>query len=112
MAIAIGHEWSQPLDLGASLEDGLVSPGQIVEMRDHMIDAFLDRERLEHVAAHEVGEIADRLHRHGLQKEFERLFALDAKAAAERSAIGREAVVDFYARHSSQALSQRVDVTT
>lgn len=48
--------------------------------------------KVEHVVAHEVGEVADRLHRHGLVEELERLLVVDAEAAAEPGGVGREAV--------------------
>ena len=42
-----------------------------------------DGERLEHVLAHEVGQVAHRLHGDGLVEQLERLLVLDAEAPAE-----------------------------
>jgi len=62
------------------------------------------------VLAHEVGEVADRLHRHGLMEQVERLLGLDAEPATERAAVGREGVEDFNALHHPQPFLERVDV--
>ena len=106
MAVAIGHDRHQPLDLRARLEHGLVRARQVLEVRDHVLDAVLDRERLQHVGANEVGQVADGLHRHGLVEQVERLLAVDAEAAAEGSAIGRERVEELDVRHLAQAFAQ------
>jgi hypothetical protein len=68
-------------------------------------DARLDIERLEHVAAHEVGQVADRFHRHRLVEEIERLLVVDAEAAAEPGAVGRKAVEDLAPRRRSRLRS-------
>jgi hypothetical protein len=39
MAVAIGDDWGEPLDLIARLHDLAVRPRQIVEMADHLLDA-------------------------------------------------------------------------
>ena len=50
-------------------------------------------ERFEHVLAHEVGEVADGLHRHGLVEQLQRLLGFDAEPAAEIPAVLGETVV-------------------
>ena len=78
--------------------------------RDHVPDAVLHRERLQHVAAHEIGEVADGLHGDGLVEQVQRLLAVDAEAAAEGGAVGREVVEQLHLRQLAQTLAQRVDV--
>lgn len=51
--------------------------------------------RLEHVVAHEVVEVAHRLHRHGLVEELHRLLGLDAEEAAHGAAVLREMVAQL-----------------
>ena len=50
-------------------------------------------ERLEHVRADEVVEVADRLHRHGLVEQVHRLLRLDAEPAPEVAAVLGEVIV-------------------
>ena len=49
--------------------------------------------RLEHMAAYKIGEVAHRLHRHGLVKQLQRLLVFNAKAAAKPSRVGGETLV-------------------
>jgi hypothetical protein len=80
---------------------------QVIEVADQRLDAAAHVEGLQHVAAHEVGEVAHRLHRHRLVEQLQRLLVLDAEAAAEPGAIGREAVEQLAAR-TAQLLAQAV----
>ena len=70
--------------------------------------AFAGVERLEHVLADEVGQVADRLHRDGLVEQLHRLLGLDAEAAAEVLAVLGEPVVDPDPVARPQPLAQRV----
>jgi len=84
---------------------------KIVEMRDQCADPRSDVERLQHVAAYEIREIAHRLHRNGLMEQLQRLFVVDAEAAPEPSAVFRKTILDVGARRS-QLLAQQPDVGT
>ena len=48
--------------------------------------------RLQHVVAHKIRQVADRLHRNSLVKQLQRLFTLNAKTAAEVRAVGWKTV--------------------
>ena len=52
-------------------------------MIDHLADTLFDIERLKHVGAHELGEVADLLHRNGLMEQVERLFVFDSEQPAK-----------------------------
>src|SRR5262249_22487208 len=92
VGIAIGDDGREPLDLLARLEHGLVRARQIFKVRDHVLNAILDQEWLQHMGAYEVGEVADRLHGNGLLEAVERLLAVDAEAAAKRGAVRGKAL--------------------
>ena len=109
VAVAVLHQRGEQRHLALRLEHGLVGAVEVVEVADEGLDARADLEGLEHVVAHEVGEIADRLHRHGLMEELERLVVVDAEAAAEPGRVGREAVLHVRAR-AAQAPAQLGDV--
>ena len=109
VAVAVFDQRGEQRHLALGLEHRLVGAVEVVEVADEGLDARADLEGLEHVVAHEVGEVADRLHRHGLVEELERLLVVDAEAAAEPGGVGREAVEDLGAR-AAQALAQLGDV--
>src|SRR5690606_6881433 len=67
------NERVEHCDLIARAKDCIVRPVQILEVADERANAILGIVALEHVMAHEFGEIADRLHRDGLIEELERL---------------------------------------
>ena len=113
MAVEIGHQWREQLDLALGLEHRLVGPVQVVEVPDQRRDARSHLERLQHVAAHEVGQVAHGLERHGLMEQLQRLLVLDAEAAPEPGAVGWEAVEHFHVAAGAaraQPLAQGRDV--
>ena len=112
MPIAIGDDGREPLDLITRFHDLAVRARQIIEMANHILDADVDRKRLQHVTAHETGKVADRLHRDGLQKQIDRLLSGNAEATTKVGAIGRVALVDFGARLFPQTLPERADIPT
>ena len=63
------------------------------------------------MTAHEVGQVADRLHRYRLVEQLKRLIVVDAKAPAKPCRIRREAIVQFGAQ-PAQFLAQLGDVRT
>ncbi len=83
-------QWCQQLNLSLGLEHRLMGAVQIVEVADQGLDAAAHIKRLQHVAAHEVGEVAHRLHRDRLVEQLQRLLVLDAKAATEPGASKAE----------------------
>ena len=109
MAPAIGHERGEVLDLPPCPEHRFVGAAQVVEVLDERRDPGRHVERLQHVAAHELGEIAHRLHRDGLMEQVERLLVVDPEAAAEPRAVRREGVPDLDPG-AAQPLAQAVDV--
>ena len=109
MAVAIGDERRQQLDLALRLEHRFVRAVQVIEVADQCRDAWHHIERLQHVTAYKVGQITDRLHRHGLVKQFERLLVFDSEAAAKPGAIRRKAIKQLSAG-STKLFSQRGDV--
>ncbi|KFB71134.1 MAG: hypothetical protein AW09_003748 [Candidatus Accumulibacter phosphatis] len=109
MLLAVGDQRREQRHLSFGLEDGLMRAIQVVEMADQRRDPGLDIERFEHVAANEVGQITDRLHRHRLMKQIQRLFVVDAETTPEPGAVRRKTVEHLAAR-SPQPLAQRCDV--
>ena len=67
--------------------------GEVFEVLDQRVDVDPGIEWLEHVAADEVVEVVDRLHRHGLVEQLHGLFGLDAEATSEVLAVVGEGVV-------------------
>ena len=59
MAKAIPHQRSQQLDLALGLEYRLVGAVEVIEVAEQCLDAAPHVERFEHVAAHEIGQIAN-----------------------------------------------------
>ncbi len=111
VAVAVGHQRYEQLHLALGLEHRLVGTVQVVEVRDERTDARRDVKGFQHVAAHEVGEVAHRFHRHRLMEQFQRLFVVDAAAAPKPRAVLREAVLEFRAQ-AAQSLAQLCDVRT
>ena len=109
VVLAIGHERVEVLDLAPRPEHRLVGAAQVVEVLDEGRDPGRDVEGLQHVAAHELGEVAHRLHGDGLMEEIERLVVLDPEAAPEPCTIGREGPPHLHPC-PAQALAQLVDV--
>ena len=109
VALAIGDERGEELDLAPRTEHRFVGSAQVVEMLDEGRNPGRHVERLQHVAAHELGEVPHRLHGDGLMEEIERLLVLDSEAAPEPCAIGREGSEDLHPG-AAQALAQPVDV--
>jgi hypothetical protein len=109
MLVAVGDQRREQCHLPLGLEYRFVGAVEVVEVTDQRGNAWLDIEGLEHVAAHEVGQVADRFHRHRLVEEIERLLVVDAEATAEPGAVGREAVEDLAPR-PPQPLAQAGDV--
>ena len=110
MAGAVGDERREQLDPALRLQHRFVGATQVVEMVDQGCDPRRHVERLQHVAAHELGEIAHRLHRDRLMEEIERLLVVDAEAPAEPGAVGREAAEQRNVRRAAQALAKLRDV--
>ena len=109
IALAVGDQRLQQRHLRLSLQHRPVGAVQVVEVRDQRRQARSHVEGFEHVAAHEVGQVAHRLHRHRLVEQLQRLLVVDAEVAAQQRAVGREAVFDHHAA-SAQALAQLDDV--
>jgi hypothetical protein len=103
-------EGAEAPDLVLGAQDRLVGAVEVVEVMQQRLDARRDVERLQHVFAHEVRQIADRFHRHRLMKQIERLLVLDAEPPPERRRVGRETVEDLDVPQAPQALAQRGDV--
>jgi hypothetical protein len=82
MPLAVGHQRREHGYLALGLQYRLVGAVEVVEVANQRGDARRHVERLEHVATHEVGEVADRLHRHRLVEEVERLLVVDGRSAA------------------------------
>ena len=92
------------------LQHGLVRVIQIFEVSHERVDSAVHVNSFEHVLTNEVGEIADRLHRHRLVKQVESLLSLDAKSSPKCSAVGGKRIVYLDARHRSQVLLQCIEV--
>ena len=108
--VAIGHQRRQESHLLLGLQYQFVRAIQILIVPDQRLNALLDGRGFQHVLAHEIGQVAHRLHGDGLVEEIHRLFVLDAEAVAVGRAVGREGLEQFHLRHGAQALAQRVDV--
>ena len=84
-------------------------PVQVIKVADQGLYAAAHIEGLQHVAAHEVREVAHRLHRDGLVEQFQCLLVLDAETTAKPGPIGRKAVEQLAAA-AAQFLAQGGDV--
>ena len=91
--LAIGHQRLEPRHLGLRFQHRLMGAVQVVKVGDQLLQARCHIERLQHVAAHKIGQIAHRFQRHGLVEQFQRLVVLDAEVAAEQRPVRRERVL-------------------
>ena len=66
VAIAIGDERCQHRRLALGPQHRFVGAIEIVKVVEQPLDAITGVAGIEHVVAHELGEVADRLHRDGL----------------------------------------------
>ena len=111
MARAVGHQRREQLHLALGLEHRFVCTVQVVEMADQRGDAWLHIERLKHMAADKIGQVAHRLHRHRLVKQIQRLLVLDTKAAAKPGTIQRKGIEYFgFDPGTAQLLSECCDI--
>ena len=111
VTLTIRHQRCEQLDLTFGFHHRLVSPGQVVEMRYQRHDTRHHIEGFQHVIAHKIGQVADRLHRYGLVEQLQRLIVIDTEATAEPRAIPGETVFDLRP-HRAQFLAQLGDVGT
>ena len=88
---------SQELELVLGVDHSFVCLGEVVEVADEIVDPGLHVERFEHVAANEVVEVVDRLHRHCLMEEIQCLFGVDPESPAEGLPVVGKAVEDRHA---------------
>ena len=109
MTIAVGDQRSKQFNLLLCLKYRLVGTIEIIKMTDQRIDTWRDVEGFEHMVAHKLGQIAHGLHRHGLLKQIQCLFVVDAEAAAKPGTIGRKAV-EHINTIAAQTLAQRGDL--
>ena len=70
-----------------------MGPSEVFEVLHESVDVCLGIEGLEHVAAYEVVEVVNRLHRHGLVEQLHSLFGLDAEPTSEVLAVVGKGVV-------------------
>ncbi len=90
---ALGDGCEQP-DLVLGPEDGVVGLFQVVEVVDEVADPGLDVVFLEHVGAHEVGDVLHLLHGHRAVEQLHGLVAADAELPLERRRVGLEGFMD------------------
>lgn len=93
MGVEFLQQRAEQGELGLGALDRFVCLGEVIEVGDDVGDGPGGVERLEHVLADEVRQVADRLHRHGLVKQLHGLLGLDAEASAEVPAVLGEAIV-------------------
>ncbi len=93
MHLDVGNQRLEELELGTCALYRVVGPGQVVEVVDQIGDLGTSIERLEHVAADEIVQIVDRLHRHGLVEELHGLLGFDAEVPSEVSAVLGKGIV-------------------
>ena len=89
------HDGLERFELLSRSLDGVVSLGQVVEVGDDVAHALGRVARFEHVVAHEVVEVADRLHRDGLVEQLECLLRSDSEQATQRGCVLGEFVEDL-----------------
>jgi hypothetical protein len=94
-AVSVVHQRCEKRHLSLGFEHRLVGAVKVVEMANQSLDTGAHIEGLQHVVAHEVSEVAHRLHRHRLVKQLQGLLVLDAKAPTEPRRIRRVAVEQF-----------------
>ena len=109
VATPVLDQGCQQLNLSFGLEHRLMGAVQVVKVADQGLDAAAHIKRLQHVAAHEVGEVAHRFHRNRLVKQLQCLLVLNTETTTEPGAVWREAVEELTAR-GAQFLAQGGDV--
>ena len=95
VAATVGNQGVEQVKLLLGFEDGLVGTVEVVEVADQGLQARGDLEGLEHMAAHEVGQVAHRLHGDRLVEQLQRLIVFNAEASTEPRRIGRKTVVQL-----------------
>jgi hypothetical protein len=87
VAVGCRDERLQGLELVLRPPDGGVGLGEILEVTDNRLHPLGGVGRLEHVVADELGEVADRLHRHRLVEQVQGLFRTDAQQLAHPAGV-------------------------
>ena len=90
--VAIGHQRGEQFKLVLGLEHRSMGTVQVVKMCNQVINTRLDIEGLQHVVAHKIGQVTNRLHRHRLVKQLQRLIAVNAKPAAKLGTVSLESI--------------------
>ncbi|WP_406046523.1 hypothetical protein OG799_04230 [Micromonospora sp. NBC_00898] len=85
----------EPGDLFSGAKDRVMSSVEVVEVVDELADHRCGVEGFEHVAADEVVEVADCLHRYGLVEQVHCLLGGDAESPAEVLAVLGEVIGDL-----------------
>ena len=98
VTVAISHQRPQHLYLPLRFKDGFVRTVEIFEMLDKGVNARLNIERFEHVAAYKIGQVPHRLERYRLMEEIECLFIVNAEAPTEPGAVRWKAFKQVYSR--------------
>ena len=106
IGVAGNDQRSEHLQLFAGTRDGLVRLHQVLEVLDDPPDLVGGLDAFKHVVAHELVEVAHRLHRHRLPEQFHRLLGADPQQPAHLPGVLREGVEDVGAT-CAQALAQR-----
>jgi len=84
-------------DLVLGAQDGVVCFLEVVEVADQLGNALGDVVILQHVGAHEGGDVLDLLHGHRPVEQLHCLVAADAELPFEGRRVGIEGVVDRHA---------------
>jgi len=95
VALTVLDQRRQQRDLALGLEHRLMGAVEVIEVADQRLDAAGDVEGLQHVAAHEVGEVAHRFHRYRLVEQLQRLLVFDTEASPKPRPVRRKAVEQF-----------------
>ena len=101
MAVAIGHQGCQQLDLVFGPQHRGMGTVQVVKMTDQAGNARGHVKRLQHVMAHKISQVAHRLHRHRLVKQLQRLLTQATKQPPEQGAVRGKSV-----KHGGAAFAQ------
>ena len=92
MFVTVRHQRREQIHLFLGPQHGGVGAAQVIKVRQQPGNARGHIKGLQHVVAHKVGQVAHRLHRHGLMEQLQRLLAHVAEAAAKMRAVGRKAI--------------------
>jgi len=109
VAATVRGQGREHFNLRLGFQHCLMGAVEIVEVTDQGLQARAHLEGFEHMAAHEVGQVAHRFHRNRLVKQLQGLIVFDAEATAEPGCIGRKGVMNLGALRP-QAFFQLVDV--